>query len=130
MGLPSFEASNAIIYLTYGAFLYELYVINYPFQSQHHIIITFCLMKTNSTELQANRSLCCLVLATPIKIGIFGSKSDTKGSDSIHLSVIGIALRLRICPGPSLFVGFFTLSEPSINTPYSNSAGIKLHCFG
>lgn len=30
MGQPSFEASNALIYVTYGVFLYDILIFNDP----------------------------------------------------------------------------------------------------
>lgn len=37
MGVPSMQASNAIIYLTYGAFLYACILCDFPETSCHKI---------------------------------------------------------------------------------------------
>ena len=59
MGQPSFQASNAIIYLTYGAFQNEL---------------------ANVLLRQDLGLVCCMVLETPVQVGFLSRKQDAEGS--------------------------------------------------
>lgn len=70
MGQPSFQASNAIIYLTYGTFLSVL---------THHTL-RYTEMLTITSYMQGLGLIRCVVLEAPDQIGIPSSKPDTEGS--------------------------------------------------
>jgi hypothetical protein len=55
MGQPSFEASNALIYVSYGAFLYEKGEAIFPPMS--HPIIAFAQLRTNTLIFSPSRVL-------------------------------------------------------------------------
>lgn len=78
MGQPSFQASNAIIYLTYGAFLC----------ARFHFLSRSLRMYSRRKELTAKfpviqglGRVCGLVLEASVEVGILGYQSNTKGSD-------------------------------------------------
>ena len=62
MGQPSYQASNAIIYLTYGAFLC---VISHVLPQSRQDMLTVVAL-----EMQALGSLCCMVLEESVKITV------------------------------------------------------------
>jgi hypothetical protein len=67
MSQPSFQAANAVIYLTYGAFLYgAMTILSRPCPDE---------------ELQDFRPRYRLAMEAPIQIGVFGQQQDAKGSD-------------------------------------------------
>jgi len=76
MGQPSFQASNAIIYLTYGAFLYVR-----PHLLPHLWLRTRMLI-TNAFGMQGLGLIRCLVLETSVQVRIPGYKSNTEGLGS------------------------------------------------
>ena len=67
MGQPSFQASNAIIYVTYGAFLFDLMT---------KIDMSLSLIRFT----QDLRSIYCLALQASVQIGISGEQPDAEGS--------------------------------------------------
>lgn len=75
MGVPSTQASNAIIYLTYGAFLYACILCDFP----EPLVVQ--LRQLIQCHNQRYRALHCLVLSTSVQIRIFVEQSDTEGSD-------------------------------------------------
>lgn len=90
MGQPSVQASNAIIYLTYSAFLYVE-----PHMLPHN--------QTGFTdrkplEIQSLRPLCCVVLEKSVEVGIFGDQSYTEGLDTTHVDFLPLAVANRANP--------------------------------
>ena len=67
MGQPSFQASNAIIYLTYGAFLFDFTIQNDR---------PLSLMRST----QDFRSIHCLAVQASVQVGISGEQPDAEGS--------------------------------------------------
>ena len=84
MGQPSFQASNAIIYLTYGAFLY----VEPHMLSHNHTGFT----NRRTLKIQSLRPLYCVVLEKSVEVGIFGDQSYTEGLDTIHVDFLPLAL--------------------------------------
>lgn len=75
MGQPSSQASYAILYLTYGFFLYGPTILS----SRR---LTFVLIQI-ATQLQILWTLHCLALEKAVKIGVSIIQSHTKGLDTI-----------------------------------------------
>ena len=72
---PSSQASNAIIYLTYGAFLCV----------KPHILLhtRLDLLKVSALETQGLGPPYCLVLEESVQVGLLGDESYTERLDTI-----------------------------------------------
>lgn len=87
MGQPSFQASNAIIYFTYGAFLcVKPHIL--PHNRQNVLTV-------GAFETQSLGPLCCLALEESVEESILGDESYTAGLDTTHINFLPLALTNR-----------------------------------
>ena len=81
MGQPSFQASNAIIYLTYSAFL-----------CVHPNILAHTRLNILTLSAQDFGPLFCLVRETSVEEGLLGHEPYTEGLDTTHTTRVDLLL--------------------------------------
>lgn len=91
MGQPSFQASNAIIYVTYGVFLYAP-----PLTYARLSNLTFAKAPLIIRVMQARRPLHCLALEASIQVGLPGNQPNTEGLDLLSLTNLPSYLLPRV----------------------------------